>query len=111
MPSSRFARRSRRHRDAARSLCPKICVAVLGLALALALAACTPLPTTPATQPPGAGAAANRVIFWTKCSEVVALTDAQLDAWHDRGVTGFVCKLSYLYALGGPQNFSPDPSG
>jgi hypothetical protein len=86
-------------------------VAVLGLAVALALAACSPLPTTPTSPPAGTGAAANRVIFWNKCSEVVALTDAQLDTWRDRGVGGFVCKMNYLYALGGAQNFSPDPSG
>ncbi len=55
----------------------------------------------PAPQPPTAGAAANRVIFWTKCAEVIGLTDAELDSWRSRGVGGFVCKLNSLYALGG----------
>jgi hypothetical protein len=83
---------------------------VLGLAAAVTFAACTPPsdPTDPQSQT--AGTAANRIIFWTSCSEVIGLTDAELDAWRDRGVGGFVCKHNYLYALGGSQDFTGDPA-
>ena len=100
-------------RQATRSHGPrvrKVFVAVLGLAAAVTLAACTPPsnPTNP--QSPTAGTAANRIIFWTKCGEVVGLTDAELDTWRDRGVGGFVCRSNYLYALGGSQDFTGDPA-
>ncbi len=49
-------------------------------------------PPRPAdVQAPDAGAAASRIIFWTRCWDVVGLTDAQLDTWRSRGVGGFVC--------------------
>ena len=41
---------------------------------------------------------------------MVGLSDAALDQWHSRGVGGFVCKLQYLYGLGGPANFTADPN-
>ena len=107
MPSFRVAPRSPGHRGTTRSAKRKVGVAIVGLVAALTLVACAP----PPSSTPGAGTAANRVIFWTKCSEVVGLTDAELDTWHSRGVSGFVCKVNFLYALGGSQNFSPDPSG
>jgi hypothetical protein len=110
MPSFRVALRSHVRGDTTRSAKPKVCVAIVGLVAALALVACAPPPST-SLDAPGAGTAANRVIFWTKCPEVVGLSDAELDSWHNRGVSGFVCKVNYLYALGGAQNFSSDPNG
>ncbi len=83
---------------------------MLALVAAVVFAACAPPPTPQAPQPPTAGAAANRIIFWTKCPEVLALTDAQLDSWRDQGVGGFVCKHNSLYALGGSQDFTGDPA-
>ena len=70
----------------------------------------TQAPPAPVVQPAGAGAAASRIIFWTKCWDVVGLTDAQLATWQERGVGGFVCANSYLYAIGGAQKFTGDPA-
>src|SRR5262249_32736465 len=53
---------------------------------------------------------AKRLIMWTKCSDVVGLTDAQLDTWHSRGIGGFVCQIQHLRGLGGEQAFSGDPN-
>jgi hypothetical protein len=77
------------------------------------LIACTPPPPDGSEEvatPPGAGSAASRIIVWTGCNEVVGLSDAALDLWRSRGVGGFVCKMNYLYGLGGSQNFTPDPN-
>jgi hypothetical protein len=110
MPSFRIVIPSRGGRDTARPARVKVCLAALGLVAAIALSACTPPPSNPTnSQSPTAGTAANRIIFWTKCGEVIGLTDAELDAWRDRGVGGFVCKHNYLYALGGSQDFTADP--
>ena len=88
-------------------------------ALAVAsLVACTPPATPPtappseavSTVPPGAGAAASRIIVWAGCTEVLGLSDAELDQWRSRGIGGFVCKTNYLYDLGGSQNFTADPN-
>lgn len=68
---------------------------------------------------PGAGLAraatpepnsADRLITWTKCDEVVALTDAELDTWKARGVDGFVCMTKQLWGMGGDQNFTGNPT-
>jgi hypothetical protein len=56
------------------------------------------------------GAAANRIILWTGCDDVVGLSDAKLDEWRRRGVGGFVCVIQHLPGLGGGQNFSADPN-
>ncbi len=48
------------------------------------------------------------MIFWTGCWDVLALSDAALDQWRDRGVGGFVCKLNYLRNLGGSAEFTAD---
>lgn len=50
------------------------------------------------------------MIFWTKCTDVVGLSDSQLDTWKSRGVGGFVCANNYLYAIGGAQRFTGDSS-
>ena len=92
-------------------------MALPALAVAV-LVACTP-PVTPPTAAPseavstvplGAGAAASRIIVWAGCDEVVGLSDAALDLWRSRGIGGFVCKMNYLYDLGGSQKFTPDPN-
>jgi hypothetical protein len=57
----------------------------------------------------GGGGAASREVMWTRCRDVVGLSDAQLDEWHRRGVGGFVCQIQYLAGLGGTQVFSADP--
>ena len=56
----------------------------------------------------GAGRAASRVVFWTGCKDVVALSDEQLDEWHRRGAGGFVCVIQHLADLGGDQSFTAD---
>ena len=42
-------------------------------------------------------------------TDVVPLTDAELDTWKARGVDGFVCMTGRLRGLGGAQDFSGDP--
>jgi hypothetical protein len=51
---------------------------------------------------------ADRVIFWTRCDDVAALTDSELDLWKSRGVDGFVCMVGYLEGLGGSHGFTGD---
>jgi hypothetical protein len=116
LTTNRFARSARR--------CANGLAAV---AAVLALAACVPSapsappsvvspdppappPSTPAPESGDTGVAASRVIFWTKCSSVLDLTDAELDQWRDRGVGGFVCEIPYLRGLGGELDFTADPS-
>jgi hypothetical protein len=53
---------------------------------------------------------ADRMMVWTSCSGVSALTDAQLDMWKSRGVDGFVCMGRHLYGMGGAENFTGDPN-
>ena len=52
---------------------------------------------------------ADRMIFWANCSEVVKLSNAQLDEWKRRGVDGFVCVHQHLWGLGGSQQFDRNP--
>jgi hypothetical protein len=54
--------------------------------------------------------AADRLIFWKGCEQVVSLTDAQLDEWNSRGVDGFACMIERLRGLGGSQAFTGDPA-
>ena len=94
------------------SVRPAFSIAAAALVGALTLAACAlpPAPGAPAADqvvPPGG--ASNRVIVWVKCADVVNLTDADLDRWASWGIGGFVCKLNYLYSLGGQFNFTPNP--
>jgi hypothetical protein len=35
----------------------------------------------------------DRLVFWTRCNDVAALSDADLDEWSNRGVDGFVCMI------------------
>jgi hypothetical protein len=49
---------------------------------------------------------ADRMVLWTGCNEVAALTDAELDEWGSRGVDGFVCMVGYLHGLGGSSRFT-----
>jgi hypothetical protein len=49
---------------------------------------------------------ADRMVFWTRCDDVAALTDAELDEWKSRGVDGFVCMVGYLHGLGGANRFT-----
>jgi hypothetical protein len=51
---------------------------------------------------------ADRLVFWTRCDDVAALTDADLDEWSNRGVDGFVCMVTYLHGLGGTHAFTGD---
>jgi hypothetical protein len=53
---------------------------------------------------------ADRLIFWTNCSAVAGLTNAQLDLWKRRGVDGFVCTHGLLRGMGGTQDFTGDPA-
>jgi hypothetical protein len=53
---------------------------------------------------------ADRLIQWAKCSEVVSLSDAELDAAKERGVDGFVCMTGWLAGMGGDQEFTGNPN-
>jgi hypothetical protein len=64
-----------------------------------------------AVTDPGRVAVANsadRLIFWTSCDRLAALSDAQVRTWIARGVDGFVCESGSLFGLGGDQRFTPD---
>jgi hypothetical protein len=53
---------------------------------------------------------ADRLILWVGCeTDVVGLTDSELDEWKSRGVDGFVCMAKHLRDLGGSQDFTGDP--
>jgi hypothetical protein len=56
-------------------------------------------------QPSPGEDAANRIVFWDACKDVVGLSDAELDRWAARGLGGFVCQTQYLADLGGDQRF------
>jgi carboxypeptidase family protein len=49
---------------------------------------------------------ADRVLVWTSCDNLAALTDAELDRWIARGADGFVCQTRQLRGLGGDQGFT-----
>ena len=52
-----------------------------------------------------------RLILWVGCeTDVVNLTDSELDQWKSRGVDGFVCMTGRLRDLGGSQDFTGDPA-
>jgi hypothetical protein len=51
---------------------------------------------------------AVRAVLWTRCDQIVGLSDAQLDQWRARGVGGFVCATSQLYEMGGSQQWTAD---
>jgi hypothetical protein len=50
------------------------------------------------------------MIFWTRCDDVVSLSDSELERWKLRGVDGFVCQIGHLRGLGGSQDFTGDAS-
>jgi hypothetical protein len=64
----------------------------------------------PADATSDSGNAASRVVFWTGCDEVAALTDAELDEWRARGAGGFACLATQLRGMGGTQDFTGAPA-
>jgi hypothetical protein len=52
---------------------------------------------------------ADALIFWTDCTQLVELSDAELDKWKSWGVDGFVCMHGKLRHMGGSQDFTGDP--
>src|SRR4051812_31876436 len=52
----------------------------------------------------GEGTAANRMLFWRDCWQIIGMSDADLDLWHARGVGGFVCQTQHLRGLGGAED-------
>jgi hypothetical protein len=83
------------------------------LVLAVVAAITLPLPLIGARATPApamTGAAANRMLMWVNCGDIVNLTDAQLAAWHNLGVGGFVCQTQFLDGMGGANAFT-DPAG
>jgi hypothetical protein len=74
-----------------------------------------PPPPPPGTEPlasalPTAGRAADRMLIWANCGDVVGLTDADLDRWRKRGAGGFVCQTQHLIGMGGSHAFTGDPA-
>src|SRR5437588_2846457 len=45
---------------------------------------------------------ADRVVFWTRCEDLLRLGNAELDRWHRNGVGGLACGVQ-LAGLGGDQ--------
>jgi hypothetical protein len=52
---------------------------------------------------------ADSLIVWTACSNLLELTDAELNLWKSRGVDGFACIHGKLRYMGGSQDFTGDP--
>jgi hypothetical protein len=92
----------------------RVAAATLCLIAALEIAGCggddDPTPELPERPPDEAveeaGAAADRLVFWTECERVAALTDDELDFFEDSGVDGFVCMVERLRDFGGTQDFT-----
>jgi hypothetical protein len=62
------------------------------------------------TKPGVAGPdSADRLIFWTGCDDVAALSRDQVAGWISLGVDGFVCTVGRLASAGGEHSFSGDP--
>jgi hypothetical protein len=60
-----------------------------------------------ATSGRGAGPnSANRLVFWSSCDQVAALSEAQVDRLTGAGVDGFVCSAERLRGMGGNNQFS-----
>ena len=59
---------------------------------------------------PGRANSASRVLFWVNVREVVALSDADLRMWQERGLDGFVAQTQWLADLGSDQRFTSDPA-
>jgi hypothetical protein len=74
------------------------------LAALLALLACAPS----SAHAGGTPNSADRLIIWTKCTDLPKLSDADLDSWKARGVDGFACMTQHLAELGGSDAFDPD---
>jgi len=51
---------------------------------------------------------ADRLIVWTSCDKLAALTEPALRGWIARGADGFVCQTRQLPGLGGTQRFTGD---
>ena len=60
-----------------------------------------------AAAPPG-DEAADRVILWSGCENLIALRDSELEKLVDLGVDGFVCQVGRLKGLGGDHAFTGD---
>jgi hypothetical protein len=54
--------------------------------------------------------ASTKIIVWDALTNVVRMTDAQLDEWKARGVAGFVVESKVLYGMGGPERFTGVPT-
>ncbi len=85
---------------------PRVIIASLVLLFALA-------PSSAAAKPSAGASAsransADRMIFWSGCSDLVSMTDANLRTWASRGVGGFSCNVRSLFGLGGDQRYTSD---
>jgi hypothetical protein len=92
------ASRERRSRRPARAL-----IAVVVICSAGALAPVHGNAANAEEVPPNS---ADALIFWTACSQVTDLTDAELDLWKSRGVDGIACMHGRLRGMGGTQDFT-----
>jgi hypothetical protein len=62
------------------------------------------------SKPAAAAPGGNRMIVWTSCADLPALSDAALDEWQRRGAGGFACNFQHLRDMGGTQDFTGDLS-
>jgi hypothetical protein len=65
--------------------------------------------TGPAQAASSQANSADRLIFWVDCDSVLALSNAELDTWKNRGVDGFVCMIGHIRGMGGSHDFTGDP--
>jgi hypothetical protein len=94
---------------------PQLRLAAAGGALLVLLAALVLFPRmSDGDDPTMSGALdgpdhSQGVIFWSRCDHLLELTDAELDSWKQRGVSGFSCATPHLSGLGGSQEYTGDP--
>src|SRR3954452_14355314 len=84
-----------------------VVTAVAALVL-LALSAPSAQAAVPGVTVPGQSA--GTYVLWTRCQDVLAMSDATLATWKSRGVDGFTCDITYVRGLGGAQDFTADPN-
>lgn len=70
----------------------------------------TPPNPQPGPPQPGAGLAANRLMFWSGAGDIITLSNANLDLLASRGVGGLVLSSGYLYNMGGSNPWTTNPN-
>jgi hypothetical protein len=81
-------------------------LAILSL-LAILLVVISPVAAVGSYEP---DSAANRMVMWVRITDLLSMSQAQLEQWKNEGVGGFVASVTWLPGMGGNQEFTGDPS-